>query len=134
VDVPRDAFLVGGLAWQDCRRGDRDPQRFGVGSLGLTGMWEVQGNVLRDLAALAKVEVLPWDNWGLIDQHYDSLGDDDRELLDRAATISAAGGPSEVARTLLDADDRLRPPAALGHRPEDVSGSGGAPRPETARR
>jgi hypothetical protein len=113
VDVPRDAFLVGGLAWQDCRRGDRDPGRFGVSSIGLSGMWEVQGNVVRDLAALTKLETLPWDNWGLIDRHYDSLADDDRELLDRAAMISAAGGPYDAAQGLLDSDDRLRPPPLL---------------------
>jgi hypothetical protein len=113
LDVPRDAFLVGGRAWQDCRRGDRDPGRFGVATAGLTGMWEIQGNVVRDLAALAKVETLPWDSWGIIGRHFDDLADDDHELLDRAAAVSAAGGPSAAARTLLDADGRLRPPAAL---------------------
>jgi hypothetical protein len=112
-DVPRDAFLVGGRAWLDCRRGERDPQRFGVGVAGLTGMWEVQGNVVRDLAALAKVETLPWDDWGIIGRHFDTLTDDDGDLLDRAAAVSAAGGPPEAARALLDADDRLGPPAAL---------------------
>nr|WP_277349822.1 transglutaminase-like domain-containing protein [Planosporangium thailandense] len=66
VDIPRDAFLVGGQAWQDCRRGDRDPGQFGVSGIGLAGMGEVQGNVVRDLAALAKVETLPWDSWGVI--------------------------------------------------------------------
>lgn len=113
LDVPRDAFLVGGAAWRDCRRGDRDPASFGVFSAGLTGMWEVQGNVLRDLAALAKVETLPWDNWGLIEPHFDTLGDDDRALLDGAAAVSAAGGPSHAAAALLDSDDRLRPPTTL---------------------
>ena len=116
VDVPRDAFLVGGLAWQDCRHGDRDPGRFGVSVAGLTGMWEIQGNVVRDLAALAKVETLPWDNWGVIGRHFDTLAQDDRELLDRAAAVSAAGGPLQAARDLLDAADDLRPPADLAVR------------------
>ncbi|TDB93218.1 hypothetical protein E1091_12115 [Micromonospora fluostatini] len=34
MDVPRDAFLVGGRAWQECRRGERDPERFGVSVVG----------------------------------------------------------------------------------------------------
>lgn len=113
LDVPRDAFLVGGQAWQQCRRGDRDPARLGVGSAGLTGMWEVQGNLVRDLAALAKVETLPWDDWGIIGKHFDDLNPDDLDLLDRAAAISAAGGPFDAVRTILDADDRLRPPTVL---------------------
>jgi Transglutaminase-like superfamily len=123
LDVPRDAFLVGGQAWRDCRRGDRDPGRFGVGVAGITGMWEVQGNVVRDLAALARVETLPWDDWGVIGRHFDDLADDDRDLLDRAAAVSAAGGPFDAARTMLDADDRLRPPAVLVAEPdEDLDG------------
>lgn len=113
LDVPRDAFLVGGQVWQDCRRGYRDPGRFGVGSAGITGMWEVQGNVVRDLAALAKVETLPWDDWGIVGKHFDELSTDDQDLLDRAAAVSAAGGPSGAARTILHSDDRLRPPAVL---------------------
>lgn len=113
IDVPRDAFLVGGQAWQECRGGHRDPARFGVRSAGLTGMWEIQGNVVRDLAALAKVETLPWDDWGIIGRHFDDLSADDRDLLDRAASVSAAGGPFDAARALLDADARLRPPAGL---------------------
>jgi hypothetical protein len=64
LNVPRDAFLVGGQAWQECRTGGRDLDRIGTSAAGLTGMWEVQGNVIRDLAALNRVETLPWDEWG----------------------------------------------------------------------
>ena len=63
LDVPHDAFLVGGQAWQECRTGSRDQDRIGTSAAGLTGMWEVQGNVIRDLAALNRVETLPWDEW-----------------------------------------------------------------------
>lgn len=114
ADVPRDGFVVGGRAWLDCRAGLRDPAHFGVSVANLTGMWEVQGNVVRDLAALNRVETLPWDDWGLIPRHYDTITDDDKALLDRAARLSADGGPLDEARELYASDDRLHVSPAVG--------------------
>jgi hypothetical protein len=113
LNVPRDAFLVGGQAWQECRAGSRDPGRIGTYAAGLTGMWEVQGNVVRDLASLNRVETLPWDNWGLIPTHYDQLDPADLDLLDRAAAVSAAGGPLQQAADAYRSDSRLPAPATL---------------------
>jgi hypothetical protein len=64
ADVPRDRFLTAGPAWRALRRGERDPARFGVSIFGLTGLWFAAGSLLRDLAALAMEEVMPWDYWG----------------------------------------------------------------------
>jgi hypothetical protein len=111
LNVPRDAFLVAGQAWQEARTGQRDPQRIGTSAAGLTGMWEIQGNVVRDLASLNRIETLPWDNWGLIPVHYDELGPADVELLDRAAVVSAAGGPLQQAVDVYRCDPRLPAPA-----------------------
>jgi hypothetical protein len=113
LDVPRDAFLVAGLAWQECRAGRRDLDRIGTSAANLTGLWEVQGNVVRDLANLNLVETLPWDNWGLIPTHYDVLAPADLGLLDRIATISAAGGPLQHATDAYRNDPRLTAPAPL---------------------
>lgn len=113
LDVPRDAFLVGGQAWQECRAGRRDPGRVGTSAAHLTGMWEIQGNVLRDLASLNRVETLPWDNWGLIPVHYDRLGPGDVALLDRVAAVSAGGGPIDRVRAAYGWDPRLSAPAGL---------------------
>ena len=113
LDVPRDAFLVGGQAWQQCRAGRRDLDRIGTSAGGLTGMWEVQGNVLRDLASLNRVETLPWDSWGLIPTHYDHLEPADVGLLDQVATVSAAGGPLEDVLDAYRGDPRLAVPAEL---------------------
>jgi hypothetical protein len=113
LDVPRDAFLVGGQAWQECRTGSRDQDRIGTSAAGLTGMWEVQGNVIRDLAALNRVETLPWDEWGLIPIHYDKLDRGDITLLDDIAAISAAGGPPHQAANAYRSDPRLPAPAPL---------------------
>jgi hypothetical protein len=114
LDVPRDAFLVGGQAWLECRRGHRDPATLGVHSAGLSGMWEVQGNVIRDLAALNSVEVLPWDDWGLIPVHYDKLPAEDVALLDRLAEVSAAGGPLAEAQQAYRSDPRIARPTSPG--------------------
>jgi hypothetical protein len=81
-----------------------------VHAANLSGMWEIQGNVIRDLAALNRVETLPWDAWGLIPRHYDTLGPDDLTLLDRAAHLSAAAGPLSEVQALYDSDARLHAP------------------------
>ena len=62
LDVPRDAFLVGGEAWRRCRAGEADPASFGI--MDLRGLWFVAGNLVRDIAALNDMEMLPWDVWG----------------------------------------------------------------------
>jgi transglutaminase-like putative cysteine protease len=110
LDVPRDAFLVAGQAWRECRAGRREPDRVGTSAAGLTGMWEVQGNVVRDLASLNRVETLPWDDWGLIPTHYDQLQAADVDLLDRVAAVSAAGGPLQQAAETYRSDPRLPVP------------------------
>jgi len=88
LDVPRTEFVVAGEAWQRCRAGRADPQRFGI--LDLRGLWFVRGNVVRDLAALAKRELLPWDGWGLMATR-DESDADELALLDRVAELTQAG-------------------------------------------
>jgi transglutaminase-like putative cysteine protease len=115
-DVPRDAFVVGGQAWQECRTGSRELDRIGTSAAGLTGLWEVQGNVVRDLAALNRVEALPWDEWGLIPIHYDQLESADITLLDDIAAVSAAGGPPQQAADAYRSDPRLPAPDRFADR------------------
>jgi hypothetical protein len=68
-DLPAGRFLYGGQAWQACRRGDAEPASFGIHEL--HGWGFIQGNVVRDLLALQRVEVLPWDGgWGLLAGDY----------------------------------------------------------------
>jgi hypothetical protein len=64
TDMPAGRFLDGAEAWQLCRAGAADPERFGI--LDFWGLWFVRNNVVRDLAALNKMELLPWDGWGLM--------------------------------------------------------------------
>ena len=118
LDVPRGAFLVGGQAWLECRAGSRDLDRIGTSAAGLTGLWEVQGSVVRDLAALNQLETLPWDEWGLIPIHYDQLEPADVKLLDEVAAVSAAGGPPQQAADAYRSDPRLSVPAPLTDGPD----------------
>lgn len=89
LDVPRDQFLVAGDAWQQCRAGRADPQRFGI--LDMYGLWFIRGNLVRDVAARAKRELLPWDGWGLMTK-YDADSDaEELTMLDHAAMLTLAG-------------------------------------------
>ncbi|MFD8213139.1 transglutaminase-like domain-containing protein [Streptomyces sp. NPDC059697] len=111
MDVPRDQFLVAGDAWRACREGGADPRRFGVFDLngieGLSyhGLWFVRADVLRDLAALNGVELLPWDAWGpeILDDA--ALDAEELALID---SVAAAGSEDEVRR--LYRDPRLTVP------------------------
>jgi hypothetical protein len=73
----------------------------------------VQGNVIRDLASLNRVETLPRDEWGLIPIHYDKLDEADVKLLDDVAAVSASGGPLRQAAEACRSDPRLPAPPAL---------------------
>jgi hypothetical protein len=64
LDTPRDQFLIAADAWRKCRRGELDPNTFGIEFEKLRGLWFVAGNLIGDLAALNGAEVLPWDVWG----------------------------------------------------------------------
>ena len=64
-DLGHDAFRTGVDAWRACRRGDDDPGRYGLP--GSTGWPELQGSVVCDLGALAKVERFQYSAWPLAD-------------------------------------------------------------------
>jgi hypothetical protein len=107
LDVPRDQFLVGGAAWEMCRSGGSDPELFGI--FDMHGIDFVKGNLIRDVAALNKVELLPWDCWGLILAETASLPPDDLSLLDRLASVTRDDVPDfDAVRQLYDSEPRLR--------------------------
>jgi hypothetical protein len=106
MDVPRDQFLVAGDAWRACREGRADPESFGLPGVDrLKGLWFVRGNVVRDLAALNGVELLPWDGWGPEFTGRAPLTEDDLA----AADAVAAARSQEVWRRLYG-DPRLTVP------------------------
>jgi hypothetical protein len=113
-DVPRDRFLVAGDAWARCREGKADPTKFGLGSTGPSGLWFVGGNVLRDLASLNKVELLPWDVWGAMPAPDAPITPEQLALLDRVAALTRTPDAHFAElRPLYQGDDRLRVPAKV---------------------
>jgi hypothetical protein len=118
VDAPDDLaegeFLSGGEAWIRCREGRADPSMFGVDGVPENfGIGEVRGNLIRDLAALNKVETLPWDEWGRMEASYaGQTGTDYDDLMDVAAAACGSGEESAIA-ALYASHDLALPPAGL---------------------
>ena len=105
-DVPRDQFLVGGKAWQLCRSGQADPETFGI--FDMHGLGFVRGNLVRDVASLNKMELLPWDCWGVI-LHEQLDNPEDLAALDEVAALTAGDVPDlELVRSRYDMDLRFR--------------------------
>ena len=113
LDVPRDQFIVGGQAWQLCRSGEADPDAFGIHDM--HGLWFVRGNLVRRrVAALNKMELLPWDVWGIIEGADESLSVDDRRFLDTIANLTCEDLPDgKKVRELYESDGRLHVPPII---------------------
>ena len=62
MDLPPDKFISAASAWQLCRKGEIDPNRFG--SRQYRGLPVVRNRLIQDLALLNKQELLVWDIWG----------------------------------------------------------------------
>ncbi len=125
LDVPPDRFLGAGEAWARCRAGVADPAQFGIFVGDLRGLWFVAGELVRDLAALNRMELLPWDVWGAMPRPGQPLADDQLAFFDQLASLSRAPDPAFARlRGRYEADDRLRVPAtvfnAVRNRPESI--------------
>ncbi len=124
LDVPRDQFLVA-AAWDQCRKGEADPLKFGIDFAGLRGLWFIAGSLVRDVAALNRMEMLPWDFWGAQPPTDQALNDEQLAFFDRLAAITREPDASfEELRKLYANDDRVRVPEtvfnAVLNRPEAI--------------
>jgi hypothetical protein len=97
-DLAPGAFLTGGEAWSLVRDGGADPMTFGVPRTAHAwGPAEIRGNAIRDLAALVKVETLPWDEWGRMTASYQGeTGPDYDALIDSVAEVCAGDDQAAV--------------------------------------
>jgi hypothetical protein len=112
LDVPHDRFIIAGDAWMQCRAGVVDPAKFGI--FDLRGVWFIAGNLIRDVAALNNMEMLPWDVWGAMPQPHESLTDEQLEFFDRLAALTRAPDALfDELRMFYEGDDRLCVPATV---------------------
>jgi hypothetical protein len=105
-DLPPGPFLPAGEAWEQCRTGRADPDTFGI--FEFWGLWFVQANVVRELAALNKMELLPWDVWGAMTLQEEPAAAA-ASLTDTVAGV-IAGGDVDAIRTVYEESDDLRVP------------------------
>ena len=111
-DLPSGSFLSGAEAWAAFRSGGIDASSFGVYGTDNWGAGEIRGNAVKDLAALNKVEMLPWDEWGRMDAAYrGETGPDYDDLLDNLAAACTADDSGAIASLYRHPD--LRVPEAL---------------------
>lgn len=87
-DVPRDQFLTAAEAWQMCREEKADPSKFGISFVKLYGLWFIADNLVRDVASLNKVEMLPWDGWGTMPRPNENLSGEKVTFMDELADLS----------------------------------------------
>lgn len=117
LDVPRDRSLVGGAAWRACRAGKAAPASFVVAPEVdhelLRGWPYLAHNVIHDLAALNRDEMLLWDGWGLLDDDTTTSAADAEALLDRIAAVTAGADPDLADVRRLYADPAVCVPASV---------------------
>ena len=137
LDVPRDRFIVAGDVWLQHRMGDIDANACGIAHM--WGDWYIRGNHALDVAALRKVELLPWEPFGIAKSPGSTIGDTPELLAlnDRTAELTTMGDNASVSKLLLmaEGDERLRPPQATldAAIAADASGAGTGPNPLAAR-
>jgi Transglutaminase-like superfamily len=106
-DQPPGRFLTGAEAWALVRAGDADPQAFGI--FDMWGEGFLGGNVIGDFSCLNKVEMLPWDHWGMKPDPRGPVTDDAAAILDEVAALATSDDTAAI-RDRFRADDRLGVP------------------------
>lgn len=124
-DVPRDLFLTASDAWTLCRSGNVDPSLFGIFNGNLRGLWFVAAELVRDVAALNKMEVLVWDVWGAMPQPNTQLDARQLKYFDQLASLTRdPDGAFDDLMALYRYDQGVQVPPvvfnALTNRPETV--------------
>jgi hypothetical protein len=108
TDVPHDCFILAGDAWQQCRAGRADPDLFGLSVIKEHGLWWIAQSLIRDLASLNRIEMLPWDVWGMMLAPTATISDDDRTFLDRVAGLTLGGDDMIAALREIHDDPRVK--------------------------
>jgi hypothetical protein len=114
MDVPRDQFLAAAEAWRKCRDGDADPDKFGIDFVKLRGLWFVAGSLIRDIASLNKMEMLPWDVWGAQPKPNEQLNKEQLAFFDKLESLTQDPDDRfDDLRKLYELDHRIRVPVKV---------------------
>jgi hypothetical protein len=122
LDLPHDRFLIASDAWTKCRSADAHPSKFGVFRGDLRGLWFIACNLIKDMAALNKMEMLPWDVWGAMPRPDEPLNDDQAlagqphrlMLFDHLANLTRDPDSSfDELRARYESQDRLHVPETV---------------------
>lgn len=109
-DQPPGRFLTGGEAWLAARAGEVEAERFGI--YDMWGMGFLAGNVVKDFACLNKMELLPWDSWGMLRDPYRPPPKQHLAVLDEIAELAATEDLAAIRRQ-FESDERLRVPQVI---------------------
>jgi hypothetical protein len=102
ADVPESGWRSAASIWRSVRAGELDPSLCGLPSAGIAGEWWIAASVVRDAGALAGIEGLPWDAWGLASSFH-STREVTREQADQVDLLAAAIDPPPANRSAADA-------------------------------
>lgn len=109
LDITPDQFVTAGRAWQRWRAGELDAGRCGLSAIDEHGAHWIAGNLRLDLAALNKVEMLPWDVWGAGWEPGEEPSPDVLALFDGVAALTVDPDPQlDELRERYDGDPDLR--------------------------
>nr|MDE0499945.1 transglutaminase-like domain-containing protein [bacterium] len=107
---PPGHFLTGGEAWMAARRGEVDPAVFGI--YDMWGLGFIAGNVVNDFACLNKVEMLPWDSWGMMRDPRRPPSKAAMKVLDDVAALAVADDLDAITSRYRE-DRRLTVPPTV---------------------
>lgn len=106
-DQPDGKFLTGGEAWIAARAGEVEADLFGI--FDMWGLAYIAGNVITDYASLNKVELLPWDSWGMMTGPDAPMTEERMAVIDGVAELSRSSDFEAMRLRYLD-DEGLRVP------------------------
>jgi hypothetical protein len=128
-------FITAGQAWKLCREVGANPGDFGISCPirpewnidSLYGLWFVRGQLLRDFAALNKIETVPylvrickgldWKPWRLVAVKDSELTPDDYALLDNIAALSLDTDENlDVIRQIYTSNEDVTTPCEITSR------------------
>jgi hypothetical protein len=113
LDLTADQFVTGPRAWQAVREDGSDPGRYVVGpdlDVPILRGWPyIAHNVVHDLAALNKIEMLLWDAWGMqLGLGPGPVPEEAAAVLDEVSALTADPGTAPDVLAELGERDGLR--------------------------